>query len=140
MKLKNKVDYMRTRWGLWKQLKGRETILGCAYEKGTISATNEWWGLKIKENPKFEAFWEEGFEFELETKMDQMFGCYAQGALKFSPTFDPPQGYLQHESDEVYQCNVPSPPCNDTLHVDLGDMDETLGDDSGYNTWDDVWT
>nr|GMC69436.1 uncharacterized protein LOC109180081 [Ipomoea batatas] len=53
------------------------------------------------------------------------------------PVFDPPQGHLQHESDEVY---VPSPPCNDTPHVDLGDMDETHCDDNDYNTWDDVWT
>nr|GLL21952.1 uncharacterized protein LOC109184191 isoform X2 [Ipomoea trifida] len=127
---------MRARWGLWKQLKGRETGLGWDPEKGTISATDEWWDLKIKENPKFVAFREEGFEFELETKIDQIFGCYSQGSLKFNPLFDSPQGHLQHESDEVY---VPSPPCNDTPHVDLGDMDETHGDDNDYNTWDDVW-
>nr|GMC62955.1 uncharacterized protein LOC109180081 [Ipomoea batatas] len=57
---------------------------------------------------------------------------------RFSPSrvFDSPQGHLQHESDEVY---VTSPPCNDTPHVDLGDIDETHGDDNDYNTWDDVW-
>nr|GMC67926.1 L10-interacting MYB domain-containing protein-like [Ipomoea batatas] len=50
---------MRSRWGLWKQLRGKETGLGWDHDKGTISATDEWWDLKVKENSKFEAFREE---------------------------------------------------------------------------------
>ncbi|CAA0817586.1 Unknown protein, partial [Striga hermonthica] len=40
-KLKNKVDWMRTRWSMWKQLKGKETGLGWDHIKGTIDATDE---------------------------------------------------------------------------------------------------
>ena len=34
--LKNKYDWMKARWGLWKKLKGRETGLGWDHEKWTI--------------------------------------------------------------------------------------------------------
>ncbi|KAL2925738.1 L10-interacting MYB domain-containing protein [Bienertia sinuspersici] len=40
-KLKNKWDWMRSRWSLWKALKEKETGLGRDHEKGTISASEE---------------------------------------------------------------------------------------------------
>nr|GMC66601.1 L10-interacting MYB domain-containing protein-like [Ipomoea batatas] len=67
-------------------LRGKETGLGWDHEKGTISATDEWWDLKVKENSKFEAFREEEFDIELECKMDQIFEFCAQGVLKYTPT------------------------------------------------------
>ncbi|KAL2943512.1 L10-interacting MYB domain-containing protein [Bienertia sinuspersici] len=47
-KLKNKWDGIRSRWSLWKALKGKETGLGWDREKGTISASKEWWQMKIE--------------------------------------------------------------------------------------------
>lgn len=47
-KLKNKWDWMRSRWSLWKDLKGKETGLGWDHEKGTISASEEWWSKQIE--------------------------------------------------------------------------------------------
>lgn len=46
--LKNKYDWMKARWGLWKKLKGRETGLGWDHEKRTIAASDEWWAKKIE--------------------------------------------------------------------------------------------
>ncbi|KAL2897360.1 L10-interacting MYB domain-containing protein [Bienertia sinuspersici] len=69
-KLKNKWDWMRSRWSLWKALKGKETGLGWDHEKGTISAGEEWWQMKIEENTQFRSFQEEGIEPELEYKME----------------------------------------------------------------------
>ena len=47
-RLKNKLDGMRPKWILWKQLKSKETGLGWDHEKGTVAASDEWWALKIK--------------------------------------------------------------------------------------------
>ena len=47
-KLKHKYDWMRCRWSLWKQLKGREIGLGSDHDKGTISASDKWWDSKIQ--------------------------------------------------------------------------------------------
>ncbi|GMI72825.1 hypothetical protein like AT5G05800 [Hibiscus trionum] len=47
-KLKNKWDWLRNRWSLWKALKGKEIGLGWDHEKGTISASEEWWSKKIE--------------------------------------------------------------------------------------------
>ncbi|GMI68704.1 hypothetical protein like AT5G05800 [Hibiscus trionum] len=88
-KLKNKWDWLRNRWSLWKALKGKETGLGWDHEKGTISASDEWWSKKIEENVHFKAFLDEGVEPELEHKMEQLFGIsVAQGILKFTPVMD----------------------------------------------------
>ncbi|CAH9130493.1 unnamed protein product [Cuscuta epithymum] len=100
-KLKHKVDWMRHRWGLWKLLKGMETGLGWDPVKGTIDAADEWWNFKIKENSAFKPFQEEGVEPELEYKMDQMFGFYAQGALKYTPVCDLTEEHMQVEDDNV---------------------------------------
>ncbi|CAH9076222.1 unnamed protein product, partial [Cuscuta epithymum] len=102
---------MRHKWGLWKLLKGKETGLGWDPVKSTVDATDEWWNMKIKENSKFGPLREEGIEPELEYKMDQMFGFYAQGALKYTPVSNLPEGHMQTEDDNVY---VPSPPRSDT--------------------------
>ena len=52
-KLKNKWDWMRNRWSLWKSLKGKETGLGWDHEIGTISASDDWWKEKIEVSPYF---------------------------------------------------------------------------------------
>ncbi|XP_056690950.1 uncharacterized protein [Spinacia oleracea] len=126
-RLKNKLDGMRPKWILWKQLKSKETRLGWDNEKRTVAASDEWWALKIQENAKFEIFRDEGIEPELEYKMDQVFGGCAQGAEKFTPVADP----LTLE-DEVY---VPSPPIGLSSH--LNDFDE-VGSNVG-NEWDGMW-
>nr|GMD86799.1 L10-interacting MYB domain-containing protein-like [Ipomoea batatas] len=122
-KLKNKVDWMKSRWSLWKQLKAKETGLGWDHVKATISANDEWWAMKIKENFKFDSFRDEGIEPELENRMDQIFGSYAQGKYKFSPVANSP-----HEQ-EVY---VPSPPHRNDEHVSLDDMDLNHNGDDNY--------
>ncbi|KAK9013439.1 hypothetical protein V6N11_041447 [Hibiscus sabdariffa] len=101
-KLKNKWDWLKNRWSLWKALKGKETGLGWDHEKGTISASEEWWNKKFEENIHFQAFQDEGIEPELEHKMEQLFGVsVVQGILKFTPVMDCSQhasvGYNQYE-------------------------------------------
>ncbi|CAH9086741.1 unnamed protein product [Cuscuta europaea] len=135
VKLKHKLDWMRHKWGLWKLLKGNETELRWDPVKNTVDATDEWWNMKIKENSKFEALREEGIEPELAYKMDQMFGFYAQGALKYTPVSDLTQSHMQAEDDNVY---VPSPPRSDTHGNHVDDIDATYGG-STREAWDDVW-
>ncbi|KAK8996767.1 hypothetical protein V6N11_020266 [Hibiscus sabdariffa] len=111
-KLKNKWDWLKNRWSLWKALKGKETGLDWDHEKGTISASEEWWNKKIEENIHFKAFQDEGIEPELEYKMEQLFGVsVAQGVLKFTPGMDCSQhasvGYNQYECvDEMTSENI----------------------------------
>ncbi|KAL2939224.1 L10-interacting MYB domain-containing protein, partial [Bienertia sinuspersici] len=133
-RLKNKLDGLRPKWILWKQLKGKEIGLGWDHEKGTVAASNEWWALKIQENPKFETFRDEGIDPELECKMDQVFGGCAQGAEKFTPVADHPNPTIDHET------YVPSPPTNFPIGDStcmFNDMDE-VGPTVG-NEWDAIW-
>ncbi|KAL2922727.1 L10-interacting MYB domain-containing protein [Bienertia sinuspersici] len=133
-RLKNKLDGLRPKWILWKQLKGKETGLGWDHEKGTVAASNEWWALKIQQNPKFETFRDEGIDLELECKMDQVFGGCAQGAEKFTPVADHPNLTIDHET------YVPSPPTNFPIGDStcmFNDMDE-VGSTVG-NEWDAMW-
>ena len=46
--IKHKYDGLKIRWALWKKLKGKETSLGWDHEKGTITASDEWWLKKIE--------------------------------------------------------------------------------------------
>ncbi|KAL6569132.1 hypothetical protein OROHE_003413 [Orobanche hederae] len=134
-KLKNKWDWMKNRWSLWKALKGKETGLGWDHEKGTISASEEWWKNKIEENIQFKAFQDEGIEPELEMKMEQLFGVsVAQRVLKFTPA--------QQKNEALY--NFSPPPninhCNTSF-----DYDEDMNEDDILNhtqtnkEWHEVW-
>ncbi|XP_054794514.1 uncharacterized protein LOC129300020 [Prosopis cineraria] len=49
--LKNKWDNLRKDWNIWDKLLNKETGLGWDSEKNTVSAPEEWWSQKIKENP-----------------------------------------------------------------------------------------
>ncbi|XP_056692197.1 uncharacterized protein [Spinacia oleracea] len=102
-KLKNKWDWMRNRWSLWRALKGKETGLGWDHEKGTISASDEWWKNKIEENMHFKSFQFEGIEPELEYKMEKLFGVsVAQGGLKYTP--------VQRSNQAPPSVYIPLPP------------------------------
>ncbi|KEH32558.1 Myb/SANT-like DNA-binding domain protein [Medicago truncatula] len=46
--LKNKYDYMKKDWRLWKFLKFGETGLGWDPLTGKLSCSDEWWDRKIK--------------------------------------------------------------------------------------------
>ncbi|CAH9059791.1 unnamed protein product [Cuscuta epithymum] len=46
--LKNKFDFMKKEWRLWKLLKCDETGLGWNAATGTLDCSDEWWGKKIK--------------------------------------------------------------------------------------------
>ncbi|XP_074293634.1 uncharacterized protein LOC141620737 [Silene latifolia] len=137
VKLKSKLDWMKSRWSLWKQLKGTETGLGWDHEKGTISASDEWWNQKIQENPKFGAFRDEGIEQDLEYKMDQLFGVsVASGANKHNP-FETNSSGIDELDVTPY---VPSPPHSLNInnlppyneHEDVGD--------NGSGAWEEFWT
>lgn len=136
-KLKNKLDNMKGPYSLWKQLKGRETGLGWDYNKGTIAASEEWWNSKIKDNPKFESFQDEGIEPKHESKLDSIFLCSARGGgVKYTPVADPPLGNIQLDADQVY---IPSPP-HENISPSIND-NESPGGDSFHvrNAWNDVW-
>ncbi|CAH9129556.1 unnamed protein product, partial [Cuscuta epithymum] len=137
MKLKNKLDTIKKSWSLWKQLKGKETGLGWDHVKGTISASSDWWALKIQENAKFEQFQDEGIEPELEYKMDQIFATSAQGNLKYTPGNIISEEDLHVDADDVY---IPSLPTD--IHHDMGAGEEENNDGVHGTTnasWDDLW-
>uniref|UniRef100_A0A803MZC3 Transposase n=1 Tax=Chenopodium quinoa TaxID=63459 RepID=A0A803MZC3_CHEQI len=107
----------------WKKaLKGKETGLGWDHEKGTISASEEWWKNKIEENAHYKAFQDEGIDPDLDLKMDQLFGVsVAQGVHRFTP--------VQIEKEDVY---IPSPPS-----VNFGDVpfqyDDEMSENEAFN-------
>ncbi|CAO2840980.1 unnamed protein product [Amaranthus hypochondriacus] len=126
---------MRLKWMLWKNLKSKETGLGWDHEKGTVNASDEWWSLKIQENPKFESFKDEGIKPELEIKMDQVFGGCAQGVEKFTPVADPIDVQVQAPNDDVY---VPySSPYNAQFGQSTGY--EEVSSNVGNDEWDTMW-
>ncbi|KAL2893159.1 L10-interacting MYB domain-containing protein [Bienertia sinuspersici] len=113
--LKNEWDWMRNRWSLWKALKGKENGLGWDHEKGTISASDEWW-KKNEENVHFRPFQYEGIEPELEYKMEQLFGgSVAQGGLKFTPVQRPKESvYIPSVSLDDIHSSPPNVVWNDS--------------------------
>ncbi|KMS96855.1 hypothetical protein BVRB_8g199310 [Beta vulgaris subsp. vulgaris] len=126
-KLKNKWDWMRNKWILWRTLKGNETDLGWDHEKGTISASQEWWKKKIEENMHFKAFQDEGVEPELDIKMEQLFGgSLAQRVHKFTPVTDCAQ--LAHCGKETIFTS--SPPRNVTVDNEPHDFDEEISENN----------
>ncbi|CAH9114363.1 unnamed protein product [Cuscuta epithymum] len=137
-KLKNKVDWMRNRWTLWKQLKAKDTGLGWDHVTGTIDASSDWWALKIKENSKFESFQDEGIEPEVEYKMDQIFSCSAQGNLKYTPGNITSQEDVQPDMDDVYIPSPPRPAYHDTTNIE--DTHNVGGSSTGNASWDDLWS
>ncbi|WCJ39612.1 hypothetical protein M5689_020589 [Euphorbia peplus] len=166
--LKHKWDWMRIRWSLWRALKGKETGLGWDHEKGTISASEDWWKKKIEENAAFKAFQNEGLEPELECKMDQLFGVsVAQGAFKFTPTErakettyvpsspiyipTPPDtsafatNYENKTtispSPSVYIPTLPTNPIDDVTYGYDDDVSENVGFNHNESTrdWQEVW-
>ena len=48
LQLKNKWDNLKKEWQLWDSIRRGETGLGWDYAKGTISAPDSWWELKIQ--------------------------------------------------------------------------------------------
>lgn len=123
---------MKSRWSLWKALKGKEVGLGWDHEKGTISATDEWWAKKAEEKTQFKAFEDEGIEPELEHKMEQMFGgSIAQGANKFTP------GMLDKET--LYETSSTG------FNIDGVDFDNPLSasnvrlDTQAELEWQEIW-
>ncbi|KAL6559441.1 hypothetical protein OROGR_004558 [Orobanche gracilis] len=94
------------------------------HEKKTISASEEWWNNKIKENPLYKQFKEEGIEPGLESKMDQLFNVsIAQGAQRFTP--------VQRGNDDNNY--IPSP----SLDMNVGDVwlvtDDGTNEDNASN-------
>ncbi|WCJ29493.1 hypothetical protein M5689_011126 [Euphorbia peplus] len=159
---------MRTRWSLWRALKGKETGLGWDHEKGTISASEDWWKKKIEENAAFRAFQNEGLEPELECKMDQLFGVsVAQGAFKFTPieraketTYVPSSpiyiptppdtsAFARNYENEttvspspsVYIPTLPTNPIDDVTYGYDDDVSENVGFNHNESTrdWQEVW-
>ncbi|XP_021715068.1 uncharacterized protein LOC110683039 [Chenopodium quinoa] len=128
-KLKNKWDWMRSRWSLWKALKGEEMGLDWDHEKGTITASEDWWKKKIEENMHFRAFKDEGIEPELENKMEQLFGVSVdQGMYSHTPVIDCSQG-VQCEKEAV---PITSPPS-----LNVGDApyncDDEISENNAFN-------
>ncbi|KAL2945210.1 L10-interacting MYB domain-containing protein [Bienertia sinuspersici] len=134
--LKNKWDWMKSRWSLWKALKGNETGLTWDNEKGTISASEEWWKKKIEENMHFRAFRDEGIEPELESKMEQLFGASISSGVD-----------LVMDSSQREKETVPVPCSPPMLNVGDApfDCDDELSENSACNhsqaniEWQELW-
>ncbi|CAH9097689.1 unnamed protein product [Cuscuta epithymum] len=85
--LKNKFDFMKKDWRLWKSLKRDETGLGWNTAIGTLDCSDEWWSKKIKEKAKVKKFKNKGIPKNIEEQWDQIFGdSVATGVECVAPT------------------------------------------------------
>lgn len=125
-KLKNKFDWMRSRWSLWKALKGKEMGLSWDHEKGTISAGEDWWRRKIEEDIHFKAFKDEGIEPELESKMEQLFGVSVDDGVHVQT---PVRNCSQHVQCDKEAVHLPSPPPS----LNVGDAPYDCNDEISEN-------
>ncbi|GKV15184.1 hypothetical protein SLEP1_g25986 [Rubroshorea leprosula] len=96
--LKNKWDWMREQWKLWKDLIGNNrTGLGWNPKTGTVDAPSEFWEERIKENPEYEKLREKGIGKELFDKYELLFDNVARGDHAYSPSI----GQLPREIDAI---------------------------------------
>ncbi|KMT12680.1 hypothetical protein BVRB_4g087790 isoform A [Beta vulgaris subsp. vulgaris] len=78
--MKNKYDWMRRDWQLWKFLKTGETGLGWDPTTGKIKASIEWWEKKIMEKPEVKKFRNKGIAPEIEDLWNRLYqDGYATG-------------------------------------------------------------
>lgn len=88
--LKNKYDYMKKDWRLWKFLKFGETGLGWDPLTGKLNCSDEWWDRKIKEKPEAKKFRNKSIDPSLEELWNQLFeDSYADGTENVAPSMDP---------------------------------------------------
>ncbi|GJV97413.1 Myb/SANT-like domain-containing protein [Tanacetum coccineum] len=72
--LKNKFDGMKRDYNLWKSLKNGETGLGWNASAQKLDCADEWWKMKIKEDPNFKKPQKKQPSLELQYAWDQLFG------------------------------------------------------------------
>ncbi|CAH9059786.1 unnamed protein product [Cuscuta epithymum] len=112
--LKNKFDFMKKEWRLWKLLKCDETGLGWNAATGTLDCSDEWWGKKIKEKAKVKKFRHKGVLPHIEEQWDQIYGdSVATGVECVAPTAT----LLENNNQENHQDTVPLEDNNDTYEV-----------------------
>ncbi|XP_076933834.1 L10-interacting MYB domain-containing protein-like [Bidens hawaiensis] len=88
--MKNKYDHLRKEYNLWKSLKNEETGLGWNESTKQLSCSDEWWKLKIQENPKVIAIQNNQPSIQLQEEWDQLFGdAVASGENCVAPSMDP---------------------------------------------------
>ncbi|XP_076894469.1 uncharacterized protein LOC143546765 [Bidens hawaiensis] len=81
---------MRKEYNLWKSLKNGETGLGWNESTKQLSCSDEWWKLKIQENPKVLAIQNNQPSIQLQEEWDQLFGdAVASGENCVAPSMDP---------------------------------------------------
>ncbi|XP_058767542.1 L10-interacting MYB domain-containing protein-like [Vicia villosa] len=88
--LKNKFDFMKSDWRIWKFLKFGETGLGSFPVTGKLSCSNEWWDRKIKEKPEAKKFRNKSIDPSIEEYWNQLFDdSYASGEEVVAPSVNP---------------------------------------------------
>ncbi|XP_054823530.1 uncharacterized protein At2g29880-like [Prosopis cineraria] len=96
--LKNKWDNLRKDWNIWDKLLNKETGLGWDGLKNTISAPDEWWSQKIKENPEYRKFRHRPLPYVQElTQLFQL--VVARGTYLWTPVADDAQDVYRPQLD-----------------------------------------
>ncbi|PWA46266.1 myb/SANT-like domain-containing protein [Artemisia annua] len=77
--LKNKFDGMKREYNLWTSLKNGETGLGWDANANKLDCSDEWWDMKIKEDPNFKKLKKKQPSLELQYAWDQLYGDAVAG-------------------------------------------------------------
>ncbi|XP_015970224.3 L10-interacting MYB domain-containing protein-like [Arachis duranensis] len=96
--LRNRWDALKSYFQLWAKLVGQETGLGWDHEKKTVLASESWWTDKIKINPEFAKFKNEGPK-----SLDRLEQCFkdivATGYSAWAPSEDPNPGEFNQNNE-----------------------------------------
>lgn len=124
--MKSKWDNLKEDWKRWRTLVHKETGLGWDPRKNTIDASDEWWEMKIQENPKVRPFRMKGIHPDLQALLDRMFGdTVATGSI----TWNPAQGLHIDEDVVATQFDIGG-------SAGAGFSDDNIEDDIGGKSSD----
>ncbi|CAH9103917.1 unnamed protein product [Cuscuta epithymum] len=105
--LKNKFDFMKKDWRLWKLLKRDEIGLSWNAAIGTLDCSDEWWNKKIKEKTELKKFKHKGIPKNIEEQWDQIFGdSIATGVECVAPSATMEENNNQENHQETVHDNA----------------------------------
>ncbi|KAL3820189.1 hypothetical protein ACJIZ3_006094 [Penstemon smallii] len=106
VQLKNKWDSLKKEFSQWKSLTRGETGLGWDHEKGTVTATEEWWSRKIQANPNATKFRLKGplLVYDQETLFSDV---VATGNSAWTPSSGLLPPHMQDSSDDETPIETP---------------------------------
>ncbi|XP_038715530.1 L10-interacting MYB domain-containing protein-like [Tripterygium wilfordii] len=102
--LKNKWDLLRKDWTLWVKMTAKDTGIRWNALTQTVTASDEWWEEKIKENKEYAKFRKHGFKHKADLEFC-FTGTYATGSSTLAPSsgYIPPPKYSATEGNQNTQ-------------------------------------